>query len=179
MKVPKKDKDYVISLCKSICPDSKCVYVPVKPLPDKPANECFSIVPEHIISNGGEQKFGWSIWHWPHVFVEAEFHAVWKSPKGALIDITPKSDSFGRILFLPDPHRFYDGRQVDNIRKPISNDPLVKKFLDLWEERYREMNKGYLANQHGIIIVPQRVREIDYEVEQLSLILAAKFGFPF
>jgi hypothetical protein len=178
MKVPYKNKKYVISFCRHICPGSKCVYVPVDPLPNKPINECFSIVPEHIASNGGEQKFGWSIWHWRKVFIEAEFHCIWKRPDGTLIDITPKSLPFDQILFLPDPHRRYEGRQVDNIRQPISNDFIVKQFIAFAEERYRETNKGDLANQHGRVVVSARVGEIDYEMKKLGFILTQKFGAP-
>jgi len=178
MKVPYKNKNYVISFCRHICLGSKSVYVPVDALPDKPINECFSIVPEHVASYGGEQKFGWSIWHWPKVFIEAEFHCIWKRPDGLLIDITPKLLPFDRILFLPDPKRHYKGRQVDNVRKPICKDPIVKKYICLAEERFTETNKGDLANQHGPVIVSKRVGEIDDEMEKIGLALAQKFGLP-
>lgn len=179
MKVPYKNKNYVISFCQHVCLGSKSIYVPVDPLPDKPINECFSIVPEHVASHGGEQKFGWSIWHWPMVFIEAEFHCIWKRPDGLLIDITPKLLPFDQILFLPDPNRHYEGRQIDNIRKPISHDPLVKQFISLAEERYRETNKGDLADYHGPFIASRRVREIDDEMRKIGFTLAHKFGSPF
>jgi len=178
MKVPNKNKKHVISFCRRICPGSQCIYVPVDPLLDKPLDECFSIVPKHIISHGGEQKFGWSIWHWRKVFIEAEFHSIWKRPDGTLIDITPKLLPFNQILFLPDPHRRYEGRQIDNIREPISNDQLVKEFIALAEERHREMNKGDLADQHGLVIVSRRVEEIDYQMKQIGFALVEKFGPP-
>jgi hypothetical protein len=179
MKVPYKKKSYVVSFCRYVCPGSKPIYVPVDALPNKPINECFSIVPEHIASHGGEQKLGWSIWHWPKVFIEAEFHCIWKRPDGVLVDITPNLLPFDQILFLPDPHRHYEGRQIDNIRKPISNDLLVKQFIALAEERYREMNKGDLANQHGHVAVSARIGEIDYEMTKIGLTLTQKFGPAF
>jgi hypothetical protein len=178
MKVPFIYSNHIKAFCRNVVPDSKPIYVVVQPLPDKPINECFNIVPEHILAHGGEQQFGWSIWHWPKVFVEAEFHSVWKCPDGTMVDITPKRISVDRILFLPDPHRHYEGRQVDNIRKPISNDPLIKQFLALAEERYRETNKGDLANQHGRVIVSARVGEIDHEMRKIGFFLAQKFGSP-
>ena len=180
MKVPPIDKPYIISFCQSICPESKGIYVPVDPLPNKPINECFSIVPEYITSNGGEQKIGWAIWYWPGVFIEAEFHCIWESPDGHLVDITPKQlPTINQILFLPDPTRHYEGRQVDNIRKPISQHPLINQYIALAERYYRETNKGDLANQHGYIIVPDKVRKIEEKMQKIGLALIEKFGSPF
>jgi hypothetical protein len=51
------------------------------------------------------------------MFLEAEFHAVWISSDGKIIDITPKVDNEDVILFLPDSKRIYDGRFVENRRK--------------------------------------------------------------
>jgi len=178
LKTPYKNKKYVISFCRKVCIGSKSMYVIVEPLPNKPVNECFSIVPEHVASHRGKQKFGWAIYHWPRVFIEAEFHCVWERPDGVLIDITPKAFHFDKILFLPDPHRHYEGFQVDNIRKAISNDPLVKSFIDLAAERFREMNKGDLAYQHGDINISERCKGIECEMEKINLALVMKFGWP-
>lgn len=55
---------------------------------------------------GGEVQPGWIISEVPEAgFIEAQFHAVWRSPEGLLVDITPRSDSEPLVLFVPDPRR--------------------------------------------------------------------------
>jgi hypothetical protein len=81
--------------------------------------------------------------------VEAEFHAVWRDPNGALHDLTPKALPIHRILFLPDPVRVYEGRQVNNIRRAISSAGAVKDFIEAADAMFEFMNRGERANQHG------------------------------
>ena len=51
--------------------------------------ECFPNVEKMVQEYGGQQVNGRAIWQWDNKLVEAEAHAVWKSPDGQLIDITP------------------------------------------------------------------------------------------
>lgn len=57
---------------------------------------------EKVRHDGGAIVFGWTIWEWPKVMLTAEFHAVWESPDGDLIDITPKPQRETSIIFVPD-----------------------------------------------------------------------------
>ena len=57
---------------------------------------------EKIRHDGGSIEFGWVLWEWPTVLLTAEFHAVWKDPTGALLDITPKPGGESHIVFVPD-----------------------------------------------------------------------------
>src|SRR3989304_3847969 len=104
MKPPKILKPYVLSSCHQISKHEP-VFIPSRPLFGKPPDECFAIIREHIALHGGKQYIGWSIWEWPKVFIEAEFHSIWKSPEGEVIDLTPKRYTFDRILFLPNPEK--------------------------------------------------------------------------
>lgn len=63
---------------------------------------CSDGVIEKIKHDGGLIRFGWTIWEWPGIFLTAEFHAVWGSPNGNLVDITPKPQGETRILFVED-----------------------------------------------------------------------------
>jgi hypothetical protein len=94
-------------------------------------------------------QYGWRIWEWPNTLIEAEFHAVWRTPDDRLIDITPAPNDFRRILFLPDSSRSYEGRQIDNIRKALYKHPLMDEFIRLWEEQFEIYNKGDRAYMHG------------------------------
>lgn len=65
-------------------------------------NWCSDGVLEKVSNEGGGIRFGWTIWEWPKILLTAEFHAVWITPSGELIDITPKPHRETRIVFVPD-----------------------------------------------------------------------------
>jgi len=173
---PKLIKPYVISFCRGVVADPKSVYVPLRPLDGVAANSCFEIVPDYVAKHGGERVIGWSIWEWPRVFIEAEFHAVWRQPNGTLLDITPKVFPMPRILFLPDPVRTYKGRQVNNIRKPLDRDPAIKRFCELYTLIYRELNKGELAYYHGPMVASPLVQRYKAEKEEIGILLTQRYG---
>jgi len=142
----------LLALCREIVPRSNPPdYVNVRLVQGVPTNECFPIVKDRIRTEGGTAVIGWSLWEMPTLFIEAEFHAVWRSPDGSLLDIAPKANPTRRILFLHDPTRTYQGRSVDNIRRPLCFDPAVIGFLDACNEEFELMNRGARAEQHGRI----------------------------
>jgi hypothetical protein len=139
------------ALIERIAPGQVPVYVDVVPLPGEAANECFGLVDQCVEERGGEAVIGWSLWEFPTLFVEAEFHAVWQKPDGALVDVAPKPSATARVLFLPDPKRRYEGRGVDNVRWPLRQDPVVIAYLTTFESMFELMNRGNRAGQHGEI----------------------------
>ncbi|WP_313952800.1 hypothetical protein [Accumulibacter sp.] len=139
------------SLCASLAPSVEPIYVSAKPIEGAPANECFPLVEATVSREGGDALFGWSLWEFPGVFVEAEFHVVWSSPTEELIDVTPKNHSVGRILFLPSKDAVYSGRQINNIRRSISNDPCVTEYFATFDREFELINRGARADQHGEI----------------------------
>lgn len=176
MQVPKLLKPYVLSFCRSVnkLPPT---HVPVRPLPNTKADDCFNIVGRQVEGGVGSMVLGWSIWEWPKVMIEAEFHAVWRDPDGNLFDLTPKK--FTEILFLPDPMKRYEGRQVNNVRKALSRNKDIDRFIALADELYLEMNRGDLADFHGRITVTPAIHRIMREKSYLQAKLAEKYGPPF
>jgi hypothetical protein len=83
--------------------------------------------------------------------IEGEFHAVWSSPQGRLLDVTPKPDGETRILFLPDNKRVYRNEPVDNIRLALSDDPFIKALITKGEEMAK-LRKKY--NVGGTAAIP-------------------------
>lgn len=82
--------------------------------------------------------------------MEAEFHAVWESPSGELVDITPKSQWFKKILFIPDPKAVYEGKQVNNIRLNITSNKLVDEMIAVYDCVFRIENRGERATQYEL-----------------------------
>lgn len=167
LRTPNKRKDYVRSFCRKVCSGQAPVLVPHKPLAGKPLKECFSIVPEYIEINGGKQVFGWAIFELKKIWLEAEFHVVWETDDGELVDITPREVPIEKIFFLPEPSRKYEGIQVNSIFHVISKKPSVIKFVALSKDYYLAVNEGELENvQSGYIECPRAV-EIQEEMNEL------------
>ncbi|MCD5993671.1 hypothetical protein KDX38_08555 [Pseudomonas sp. CDFA 602] len=175
MLIPKPanaESDYVIDFCRHVVENQAPIVVTHKPLFGKPMMDCFGIIPEHVVAQGGKQLIGWAIWDTAGIFIEAEFHAIWEDAQGNLIDLTPRPIPDQTTLFLPDPRREYRGRQVDNIRRPLVDDRDVVRYLHLAGRCFSILNKGDLADQHGEIYLPPKVereyRNIQKEMMQLQ-----------
>lgn len=123
-------------LCQSIS-EYEPVYVVVKADLRSRINECFQNVEIYIKKYGGQRILGRSIWQRANVLIEAEAHAIWESPSGDMIDITPHVNGEDSILFLVDPKMTYDGNIIPNIRKALSTSSLVNEFITLFNERDR------------------------------------------
>jgi hypothetical protein len=128
------------------------IYVDIRPDDGSNVLDCFENVRRKIIRDHGTMILGWQIWELPFM-IEAEFHAIWKSPTGELIDITPKPINENQILFIADPNAKYDERQIDNVRMNTSNNRLVDDYIELYKAKFRIENKGNLAKINGEIFL--------------------------
>lgn len=108
--------------------------------------ECFDNVKQKIKQDGGSPLFGWCIWK-NEVLIEAEFHCVWQSRnKKQIIDITPQMDGGSRIIFLPEYEIEYKGHLINNIRRPLIDNPMVLEYIDHFDTLYNfrsELHKKY------------------------------------
>lgn len=136
----------VLAFCRDINPGATPVYITITPGQGCDAHDCFKCVRQKVERDGGRIQFGWSIWEWPRVYIEAEHHAVYEPRAGLpLVDLTPPHDrEVRRRLFLPDDTATYDfeneGVLRDNKRMALTDDPLVREFFAASEERVRILN---------------------------------------
>ncbi|WP_345885208.1 hypothetical protein [Shewanella algae] len=177
MKIPDIEQDYVVQFCKMLSAIPPCM-VKVSVVKSSEEMDCFNIVEQHVKSHGGEQLFGWAVWEWPKVMIEGEFHSVWKSPEGEIIDLTPRPIEIEKSLFVHDPKKLYKGRQVNNIRKPIAKGLTVKNYIETANQIYTEMNKGELADVHGEIEATPRLMKLYQRMASLQSKLSKKYGSP-
>lgn len=169
--VPSATAPHIVAFCESINPSTTAVVVPSSPPPSAAQLDCFITVADQVAQQGGQSIIGWAIWEVPGAFVEAEFHAVWQKPDGEYLDLTPRSTPFPQILFLPDPMRTYEGKQVDNVRKALVKDQLVIRFLFLQSQRFALLNRGALADQHGLVeLTPRAAKEYHAIEKELELV---------
>jgi hypothetical protein len=169
------------SLCKHLIPHIAPFYVDVAPLRDAPANECFPLVEAHVGKHGGTRVLGWALWEMPGLFVEAEFHAVWRSPSGDYLDLAPKARPSARVLFLPSVDAVYEGRQVNNVRRAVSDDPEVERYFQGFDELFEFMNRGERADLHGEVQL-EDAAAVEYEQIQFRALAAHQViahRFPF
>jgi hypothetical protein len=151
-------------LAEKVAPGNQAVFLAVKPEADAVVNECFPNVEAKIARMGGHMLCGWQLWEWPHLLIEAEFHAVWVSTEGEMVDITPKAQGETRILFVPHQRRRYEGIVVDNVRMPLRDDQLIRDFILVSEMKTKIMNRGERATQYGHVSVPA------HEIEPLLMV---------
>lgn len=153
-------------LCHELVPGGQPKYLAVNPVPNVALNDCFPFVESYVRDHGGSVCFGWQIWEWSGIMIEAEFHAVWRSSMGELRDLTPKQVPVTRVLFVPDTDRKYQGQQVDNVRRSLSSDPQVSYFIRACEDEFEFLNRGERATQHGMLhLTGEEAREYD-EIER-------------
>ena len=134
--VPPEITSGVLKFAQEVSPGHRPKYVPVIPVPRGRPADCFNNVRLQIESGGGEMQCGWAIWLIPQIMIEAEHHAVWVGPDGRVVDVSPYARSLTKTLFLPDPRQTDLGKPIDNIRRPISNDPLVDEFIARSRRKY-------------------------------------------
>jgi hypothetical protein len=147
--VPEKTDRKVQVILRKIGSQHEPIYVPVYPERYAQVNECTTAVEKKVKIDGGEIVYGWQIWQTP-LICEAEFHAVWRSPQGELIDITPKQSIVDNILFVPDDKIQYNGCQIENIRINNTSSILVDDLIALYKALFRIMNKGERAGSYEI-----------------------------
>jgi hypothetical protein len=141
-------------LIERVAPGARPQTVPVCPDQRAVLNECFPQVEDRIRVDGGRMVCGWLLWEWPHVLVEAEFHACWSPNDDELLDITPKYNGEEHVWFVRDARRNYDGRARDNVRLPLRDDQLIDHFIAAAEATFRVLNRGARAFDYGIVTVP-------------------------
>lgn len=166
--VPRELFPHVVDFCRSISREQP-VYLQIRADPGAAVNDCISNVRRHVAESGGDVVLGWQIWEWLGVMIEAEFHAVWNTPDGERRDVTPKALPFPRILFLPDPRLKYDERQINNIRRPLTDDPRVRSFIRLADDIYEVTNEGDLATFHGNLPPDVARKTVSLELEKTRL----------
>ena len=139
---PNDISNSVKQLCKKLPDEQAPVFLDLEPEFDAIVADCFFNVERKIARDGGSVQYGWCIWSEESILIEGEFHAVWKSPKGELVDITPKIDGELKILFVPDNKTSYAKEPIDNVRVPLSEDPQILEMIAM-NERMSELKTKF------------------------------------
>lgn len=136
---------------------------------DATYNNCFPNVDAIVKANGGTHILGWAIWKWRNILIEAEAHAIWLSPEGKKIDITPHVGLEKKNLFLQDDSLHYDGNIIPSIRQALTESKLVSDYIKMAEERQKIM----IESRYNILEVINRMADHRERPEHKSYIVCA------
>ncbi|MEY3498429.1 MAG: hypothetical protein RL308_98 [Bacteroidota bacterium] len=140
-------------LLKKINSQNNPILVPVKVEEYSKPDNCFFNVKEKVSKDKGEIIYGWKLYQ-TQLLLEAERHAVWKSPLGELIDISPDSANSNSIVFIQEDNGWiYNGYYSDNVRVNITNNPLVDDFILLSETVTKLYQTGKRESEYGVSLL--------------------------
>ena len=128
---PKHISKRVRAVCSSILPQARPIVLPCRPEPYAEAGACHANVAEKVRREGGSVQHGWIVYEIPPWEICAEFHAVWRSDAGCLVDVTPALHGGSRVLFLPDARRTYEGRNIAGVHYPYSDTSICREYAEL------------------------------------------------
>ncbi|RZJ18614.1 MAG: hypothetical protein EON91_04605 [Brevundimonas sp.] len=136
-------------------PGRLAVGVPVAPSPWAKPLCCFHNVSNHLEASQGGIVFGWALWTWPGVNIEAIHHAVWRSTDGALVDITPPPLQVASVTFIEDQDALFDVNDVLADAKPtmthwMTSSLAAQAYRAAYEDyNYLDRTTGEYLKKHG------------------------------
>jgi hypothetical protein len=181
-RTPIEISEKVVRLCHQIIRDSQPMFLEITPDPGCKAKDCFENVRRKIEKEGGRIQYGWALWEWPQVFIEAEHHAVYEPAGGPpWVDLTPCLRGSRRRLFLPDDTATYDfqdeGFRRDNVRIALSDDPDIEEFFKAGKRRSAFYNELPGVGEISISASEKReLEKIQRRLARATAALAEKYG---
>ena len=182
-RTPEEISEKTLELCRSIVPGCESpIFIDITPEVGSEADDCFEIVRRKTQHESGRIQYGWAIWEWPRVFIEAEHHAVYEPPSGQpWQDLTPCRRKSRQRLFLPDDSATYDfqneGFRRDNRRIALSDDSDIDELFKAAKKRSEFYNE--LPGVGKIAISEweaKKLEKIERRLARATELLAQKYG---
>jgi hypothetical protein len=120
--------------CRSVITDAEPIHVPVRLESFSRAEDCHGNVAGKVSRDGGLRQSGWVVWEIPEWEIQLEFHSVWQSPNGTLIDVTPALHGGPEVLFVRDPARTYEGNNIPTVHYPYYPSSLCRDYVKVADE---------------------------------------------
>lgn len=176
MAIPSPTSPHTLEFADALSPGEPLIWVDVVPAEGAQKLACIDVVDKLVDECGGLRILGWALWEWPEVMIEGEFHAVWQTSTGDIVDPTPKESNESRILFLPDPQATVDCYQKDNVRRPLRNRREISDFIEIKERIYRARNRG--SQDSCFYLHTSHIDHLYSEERRIFQTLVRKFGSP-
>jgi hypothetical protein len=168
---PKAITRSIRELCSRLRTVDEPAFLRVEPRPDSQIGDCFNDVKRHVHEHGGSLVHGWLLWEWPGIMVEAEFHGVWRSPDGALLDVSKKPEAERVVLFAADTVRNFTGSRVNNVRHAVGKNPKIKTLIQD-QNRFYKLFQQQHGDATGNVELGDELAELHYQRQVLAQELA-------
>ncbi|MBN8990633.1 MAG: hypothetical protein J0H42_20510 [Rhizobiales bacterium] len=140
------------------------LYLNVSPAPEARMGWCSTNVLDQCRKEGGRPLYGWLLWEASGLYLNAEFHCVWRDGQD-LHDITPTQEGETCVLFAPDPRYAAD---FDFKRRPNN-----RRFRSYgWAER-EPLVRAKLGEASGSALEYRRRRAEKKSVTLRQMILSS------
>lgn len=155
---PEEITDDVQSFARQLSPEKQPSWVPINTAAWAEPKECFAAVGKKIEQDGGEMVHGWGIVEWPNIRLVAEFHAVWRSEEGELLDVAVRPPKHETTLFVPAQEVEYTGKLVPNKFYKLWKSDVLDEWRDLHKEQVEIRNRNFY-NGVTVLISGQDAKE--------------------
>lgn len=142
----KSHEEIVQEFCKRLNPDVEAVILDIKPADGAKPLMAKQNVDAKVAADGGTGIEGWAIWYQEDVLVEGEPHAVWKSPAGELVDVTPREGGYPQVMFLAQDGVWSGDAMPGHKRQAITDSQTARAVFVTGEWRDR-LRKQYGTNE--------------------------------
>jgi hypothetical protein len=128
-------RETIDQVSRSLAPTSRLLVVCFSVDSNAASGVCFRNVRDKVRREGGRQQLGWAFQHVPGIeLLVAIHHAVWVSPSGAFVEITPHDEyewlivEQDGLVFLPDDSAtlLNDGTLTCGLARPNRAFPISK-----------------------------------------------------
>jgi hypothetical protein len=140
---PQEITEDVQSFARQLSPDRQTCFVPIDTAAWAESNECFAAVEKKIEQDGGEMVHGWGIAEWPNIRLVAEFHVVWRSEEGELLDVSVHPPEHETTLFVPAQEVEYTGKLVPSRFYKLWESDVLDEWRDLHQEQVEIRNRNF------------------------------------
>ncbi len=162
--------------CEEVSPGHTPVHIDIEPQPGALIDQCFPNAEAMVEKEGGTVEYGWSVFVWPRVWHEFQFHAVWRDRNGVLHDPTPRVDGEKVVLFLPS-NQPYTGETLGTRLFSVSKNPTVETLIQTFEEKFQIQIAHSGPEFAGKPIPPDKQRELQ-EIQMRCEALIAMIDGP-
>ena len=142
---------------------SPLLSIECKPLRDCEPKRCFKNVEMQVAKAGGRMLTGWIFNEFEKRYIQGEAHAVWISPIGKRLDITPHEFQPKRVLFSPDEVVAVKRGFTAPPKLMLSDDPKlvsIERFDSILDKLFEEAFEGF---GKYIEIAPEKLEEAERE----------------
>jgi len=142
-------------------------YIPLRPSPTAKELLCVGSVDEVEAAHGGTRVMGWKIWECRYWF-KAVYHAVWQTPEGELVDVTPEPGEVETLFVVDDKERpsVYVPPRIEAKKAAFKKVVMALSRLEALYTRANErINKGGIVPLGGGLTPVEHTQIIEAKIK--------------